>query len=274
MLVKAAPAKLNLTLHITGKRADGYHELESLIAFTDLHDVLRVRAADALTLQVEGAFAGASGDADNNLVMKAARALQIATGCTRGAAMTLSKQIPVGAGLGGGSSDAAAALVLLSQLWQVEADLHGIAATIGADVPMFLHAPQPLVARGVGDVIEPLSKPLPPLWAVLVYPHTPLATVAVYQAYQHEARTPVAAEFDALAQSRNDLQRPAIALQPQVAEVLLALETVSPKPLLARMTGSGACCFALYRYELDAKRSADALATRYTQWWIKTTAIA
>lgn len=273
MLTRAAPAKLNLTLHITGKRADGYHELESLVVFTDLQDVVRVQAADTLTLHVEGAFADASGDGENNLVMKAAHALQAASGCTRGAALTLSKHIPVGAGLGGGSADAAAALVLLSQLWQVDADLPAIALTLGADVPMFLHAPQPLIARGIGEVLAALDVPLPPLQAVLVYPNKKLATVEVYRAYRHETRPAVAVSFDSLAQSRNDLQRAAIALCPEVAEVLLALETMLPSPVLARMTGSGACCFALYHDAAMATLSAQALAARYPQWWVRTAAI-
>lgn len=269
-----APAKLNLTLRIVGKRSDGYHLLESLVAFTDLHDVLEVTAAETLSLRVTGPFAAACGAVEENLVLRAARLLG-----TRGAAFTLTKNIPPGAGLGGGSADAAAALQLLNACWGLrlsDAQLQAYATQLGADVAMFLRAPQPLIARGIGEEITPLPTALPPLHAVLVYPHQPLATPAVYGAYQHApGDAPALVMTDAwlsqIMASRNALQSAAMGLMPEISQMLQALE-VTPA-LLARMTGSGACCFALYDRADAAQASAIALHARYPQWWVQATAL-
>ena len=177
-----APAKLNLFLHITGKRADGYHLLESMVVFTDLADTLTVEASDTLSLYVEGAFAKGSGEVYDNLVLRAARLLQPHT--THGARITLTKNIPVGAGLGGGSADAAATLRVLNAFWGLhleDAALLALAPQLGADVAMCLHS-RPLIASGVGEVIAPLAHPLPALHAVLVYPRTKLLSKDVYAA--------------------------------------------------------------------------------------------
>lgn len=274
MRTARAAAKLNLTLHITGKRADGYHMLESLVAFTDVADVLGVAPADVLTLQVHGPFAAACGDGTDNLVMRAAQALQRAVGITDGAAITLEKHIPIGAGLGGGSADAAACLHLLNAFWKLqlgEAALHDIAITLGADVAMCLHS-RALVARGVGDLLSPLAAPLPALHAVLVYPNKALATADVYRAYRHDASRSHPAVEDYMA-GRNDLQPAAIGLLAEVAQVLLALETALPKPVVARMSGSGACCFALYDSPAAAQQAQARLSTQHPDWWVRATAV-
>lgn len=274
-----AAAKLNLYLHVLNKRADGYHAIESLVVFTSLADEVTVKAADTLSLTTLGEFADAAGDGEGNLVLKAARALQEHTGCKQGAELTLTKNIPVGAGLGGGSADAAAALRGLNDFWQLglnAAQLHALAVPLGADVAMCL-ASAPVIARGIGEQLSPLRHPLPALHALLVHPRTPLLTKAVYGAFTLQPSAPVwedramdtAAFFRALAATRNHLQPAAIAVDPIVAEILLALETLHPAPNLARMTGSGACCFALYETAETAARAAETLRQNYPNWWIK-----
>lgn len=282
MLVERAPAKLNLYLHVQGRRADGYHALESLVAFADLADVLRVEPAAQLTLTLDGAFADHAGATEQNLVLKAARALQAATDTRHGAALTLTKNIPVGAGLGGGSADAAAALRLLNRFWNLNlphARLHAIALTLGADVPMCLDS-RPAIARGIGEDLTPLPDALPVLYAVLIHPRTPLLTAEVFGALHVSALPKTAAvmaenqDFWAfLATTRNDLQRAAISVRAEVAEVLLALEAALPPPQLVRMTGSGACCFGLYSEPSAAEKSAHALRQQHPKWWVEVTMI-
>jgi 4-diphosphocytidyl-2-C-methyl-D-erythritol kinase len=278
-----APAKLNLYLHILGKRADGYHSIESLAVFTELADELTIAPSDALTLTVVGEFADAAGVTDSNLVLKAARALQATASVTHGAALTLTKHIPVGAGLGGGSADAAAALRGLNRFWWLNLsvmELREIAVTLGADVAMCLDA-VPVVARGIGEELTPVLAPVPALQAVLVHPRTPLFTKDVYGAFAlgEQAAASWVAPVDgkqfvaSLQATRNHLQRAAIAVDGNVAEVLLALETLQPAAELVRMTGSGACCFALYADAADAERAVAQLRKHYPSWWVQRTAI-
>ncbi|MBX9726730.1 MAG: 4-(cytidine 5'-diphospho)-2-C-methyl-D-erythritol kinase [Rickettsiales bacterium] len=284
VLTLHAPAKLNLYLHITGKRPDGYHLMESLVVFTELADVLRIEACDALSLSVDGEFAHASGNQADNLVIKAARALQAHAGVKHGAKLHLTKRIPVGAGLGGGSADAAAALRGLNQLWQLQRnmiELQAIAATIGADVPMCVVG-ESAIARGIGDQLELLPYALPVFYALLVHPNVPLLTKDVYAAFAHRTAThgdpwqPApydAASFIAsLLGTRNHLQPAAIGVNPLVAEVLLALDTVSPAADLVRLTGSGACCFALYRHREEAQSAKRRLTRDYPDWFVALTA--
>lgn len=283
MLSVRAPAKLNLNLHITGKRADGYHLLESTVVFAALADELAVAPAPELSLSVTGEFAHEAGGGEGNLVLKAARLLQQVSGTKHGAALTLQKNIPVGAGLGGGSSDAAAALRLLNDFWQLglaDDALFALAPQLGADVAMCLSA-APAVARGVGEILSPLACALPPLQVVLVYPRAPLLTAQVYAYYTADGTMPpmrpewhdAAGFFAWLRGTRNDLQRPAIAALPLVAEMLLAMETTPPLPELVRMTGSGACCFALFTDADRAARFAGALRAHYPGWWVQASAI-
>lgn len=273
-----ARAKLNLFLHVVGKRADGYHELASQVVFPDLADMLTFEESDLLTLAVHGEFAGDSGVTAYNLVLRAARLLQQETETKRGARITLEKNIPVGAGLGGGSADAAATLRALNMLWALHLEpdeLADIGAELGADVPMCVFS-RHLYATGIGDEIEFLSLPqLFPIWAVLVYPRISLATAHVYALVTDEevARHQFAGSawvHRSLGQTRNDLQRAAIAASPIVGEVLLAMETQLPEPDLVRMTGSGACCFALFLSEEDAQRYAGAMQRDHPAWWVRT----
>lgn len=274
-----APAKLNLYLHLMGRRPDGYHLLESLVVFTDLADELIIEAADELSLTLEGSFASAAGEAADNLVLKAARALLRHTNSTHGARIKLTKNIPVGAGLGGGSADAAAALRGLNRLWGLglsDGALASIGLTLGADVPLCL-AGKPTIMRGIGEQLAPLNAPLPTLTALLVYPNAPLATRAVYEACA-TLPMPSAAPWQpvtgdaqsfiaSLAPTRNQLQRAAIGLSEQVVEVLFALETLVATADFVRMTGSGACCFALFANASDAQAAHAQIAREHPNWF-------
>jgi 4-diphosphocytidyl-2-C-methyl-D-erythritol kinase len=268
-----APAKVNLWLNVVGRRADGYHLLESLVAFTDLADRIDASPSDRLTLAVDGPFAAAlAGEADN-LVLKAARLLAGRAGVVPRAGLRLSKHIPVAAGLGGGSADAAAALRLLIDLWRVALpveELFDLAARLGADVPMCLAARAALVS-GVGERLAPVP-PLPSCAILLVNPGVPLPTAEVFARRQgafSPARLLVrpwtdAASFAAtLAERGNDLTDAAIALQPAIADVLAFLRT-TPGMLHVAMSGSGATCFALYETPQLAERAAGHVPAA---WW-------
>jgi 4-diphosphocytidyl-2-C-methyl-D-erythritol kinase len=273
----AAPAKLNLYLHVTGRRQDGYHELDSLVVFTDIHDTIEVRPSAALSLKVEGPFRVALGDPTENIVLDAARALAEAAGVEPTARITLVKRLPVAAGIGGGSSDAAATLRALSDLWSVALpadELAALALTLGADVPVCL-AGNPAFVGGIGEGLTPAPQ-LPPVPIVLANPLRALSTPKVFEAREGPFSAP--ARFDQvpmdaaalaglLAERRNDLTEAAVALVPEVAALLLALEAV-PGTLLARMSGSGATCFALYEDETAAARAAAVVAAGNPNWWV------
>jgi 4-diphosphocytidyl-2-C-methyl-D-erythritol kinase len=285
-LAELAPAKVNLTLRVLGRRADGYHELESLVAFARVGDRLDFAPGEALALDVRGPFAAAAGRLADNLVLTAARSL---AGLVDGLGLgrfALVKELPVAAGLGGGSADAAAALRLLARANRLAPDdprLTAAARATGADVPVCLD-PR---ARGMGGIGELLSAPLdvPPLPAVLVNPGVPLATKDVFAAFAIRARASAAA-FDvtrahfesidaalaALAGGTNDLEPAAIALCPAVAAVLAAL-AATPGCRLARMSGSGATCFGLYPSEAAAEAAARALADAHRDWWVRATTL-
>lgn len=278
-----AYAKLNLSLAVTGKRPDGYHTLASLVCFADITDRLSVTYADSLSLQVTGEFAALAGISEENLVLKAARLLRARAAIAQGASIVLEKNIPVGAGLGGGSADAAAALKLLCAHWKLSlssTELFSLAAELGADVPMCLYG-KPCIAEGIGENITPLMLPWQGWWVLLVFPNVPLATRDVFSRLGHpEDTAPTHPEFtnDAsvigwLQKHPNRLQRAAIALQPQVAEVLLALETLPNPPAISRMSGSGSACYGLFAHESEAKSAAQFLAPRYPEWWVKSAAI-
>lgn len=285
-LIIHAPAKLNLCLHIVGRRADGYHLLESLVAFADVADTLMVEPSECISLRVVGEFAELSGDIEHNLVMRAARLLQQHGNIKSGAQITLTKNIPVGAGLGGGSADAAATLHALNRLWQLHLSLNALVALgapLGADVAMCLHS-KPLIAEGVGDVITRFENSLPPMHAVLAYPRAKLLSSDVYQELAGMDnvvnRAPIAGslgeggkhkDFMAWLESntRNDLQQAAVCLLPVVEDVLLAMKGVMPAPAIIRMTGSGACCFALFDNADAAQQYEASLLEAYPQWWVK-----
>jgi len=276
-LTETAPAKINLYLHVVGRRADGYHRIDSLIVFADVGDRLTVAPAAALSLEVTGPFAAAlEGEAvEDNLVLRAARLLQRAGDVRDGAAIRLEKRLPVAAGLGGGSADAAAALRALARLWRLRpasGDLMGIACALGADVPVCLES-RPAFVAGIGEAIAP-APPLPAFHLALVNPGVRLATAAVFAAREGPFSAPArfaespadAAAFAALLEERrNDLEEPARALAPQAAAPGPAL-AATRGCLLARMSGSGATWFGLFAEAAEAEAAARALA-RDWGWW-------
>jgi 4-diphosphocytidyl-2-C-methyl-D-erythritol kinase len=286
VLSETVPAKVNLTLRVLRKRPDGYHELESLVAFADLADQLTLRLDAPLALSVSGPTAAQAGPVADNLVLKAVRLLAERIAGLRFGAFELIKRLPAGAGLGGGSSDAAAALRLVARangLDLADPRLAAAALASGADVPVCLD-PQPRMMRGVGEVLSaPVA--LPTLSAVLVGPGFPLATKEVFAALglaagerrgEPCADTAIPREPDALfaflAVHPNDLEAPAIQLAPAIAGLLATLRA-QPGCRLARMSGSGATCFALFD---DCRASAAAgkrLARAHPGWWIRPTVL-
>jgi len=285
-LVEEAPAKVNLTLRVLGRRADGYHEIESLVAFAGVGDRLSLAPGGALALTVSGPSAAEAGATADNLVLKAARALADRVPTVGAGTFDLDKRLPVAAGLGGGSADAAAALRLLARANKLAADdplLYAAARATGADVPVCLD-PRTRLMRGIGEILSNPFK-LPPLQGVLVNPGVALATKAVFARWKPPAAPVVPADLTVLtAMSKrdqlvrfllsqaNDLESAAIALAPVVADVLLALSS-QPHCELARMSGSGATCFAVFASAADAIKAAEAIHAEYPNWWVRATAL-
>lgn len=271
MIVEAAPAKLNLDLRIVARRADGFHLLDSLVAFADIGDVLTVEAADNLSLVLDGPFAQGLSAGTDNLVLRAALALQAASGTKAGAALRLTKNLPVASGIGGGSADAAAALRALSRLWQLALPLGDIAASLGADVPACL-ASEPCWMSGIGEILDPCAT-LPEAGLVLANPGIGLATPAVFKrrvgAFSTRARFAIPATVGELAlelgRSSNDLAAAAQELVPEIGELLGRLAAL-PGARLARMSGSGATCFALFDSQDAARIAAKTLEV--PGWWV------
>lgn len=273
----AAPAKLNLDLYITGFDSDGphrgYHRIDSLIVFLDLADGLEAAPADTLSLTTTGPFAVALTDEPDNLVLRAARSLAAVAGIDAGARLTLTKRIPVAAGLGGGSADAAAALRLLSRLWGIElpaAERDALALSLGADVPVCLHG-RPAIVSGIGEVITPVPALPAGLSVVLVNPRKALSTAAVFAARQGTFSRPPA-ERDGIA-GHNDLQPAALELMPEAGPMLDALAAL-PGALAARLTGSGPTGFALFADSAAAADGAARLAAAQPDWWVHAAAVA
>ena len=283
-LVERAPAKVNLSLMVLGRRADGYHALDSLVTFAAAGDRLTLTPGKLLSLRVRGATAEQAGPIEDNLVVKAANALAREIPGLQLGRFTLDKRLPVAAGLGGGSSDAAAALRLLARANRLlldDARLRRVARRTGADVPVCLD-PRPRRMRGIGDVLSaPLA--IPPLAAVLVNPGVAVPTKDVFailglkpgMGVRRAARArPLPRGWDdlieALAGERNDLEPPAITLQPVIATVLASLRK-QPGCGLARMSGSGATCFGLFASARAAAAAARDLSERRPRWWVKAT---
>ncbi len=285
-LLARAPAKINLTLRVKGRRADGYHDLESVVAFAGAGDVVSLLPGEPLSLVTGGPTAGAAGPDDDNLVLKAARAFAARVPQARLGAFRLVKRLPVAAGLGGGSSDAAAALRLLALANALAADdprVAAAAAATGSDVPVCLD-PRARVMTGRGDRLSaPLTLPMLP--AVLVNCAVAVPTAPVFQALglapgdllagpEHPAAIPAAREdlLGVLRNLPNDLEPPAVALAPSIAVVMALLEA-APEARLVRMSGSGATVFAL----TDTCRAAAALARRVAaaqpSWWVSPTVL-
>ncbi|TAJ95642.1 MAG: 4-(cytidine 5'-diphospho)-2-C-methyl-D-erythritol kinase [Reyranella sp.] len=268
-----ARAKVNLWLKVVGRRADGFHLLDSLVAFTDLADEIEVAPASDLSLQIVGPAAASLERNTDNLALKAARLLAGRAGVAPRAALRLTKRIPVAAGLGGGSADAAATLLALVELWRVampQEELFDLAATLGADVPMCL-AGRPALASGIGERLVP-APALPACAILLVNPGTALPTPAVFGARQgsFSAALPIGSGWQDLgdlardlARRGNDLTDAAISLQPEVADLLDRLRRSDGVAHVA-MSGSGATCFGLYRTIEEAQRAASLLPA---SWW-------
>jgi 4-diphosphocytidyl-2-C-methyl-D-erythritol kinase len=280
-----APAKVNLSLQITGRRADGYHTLDGLIAFAGVGDWISAQPADRFELVVTGPFAAplqraeAEGENADNLVLQAARRLAAFCGITSGARLTLHKALPVAAGLGGGSADAAAALAALCALWECRpdpAEMARLGLSLGADVPICQYG-RPAFVGGIGEDIMP-APPLPPAWLVLVNPGVAVPTGAVFKARSGPysaagapwTRPPTdARELAAwLSEARNDLEAPARQVAPIIAETLAAIGGTGAC-LLARMSGSGATCFGLYATADGARCAAASLAAQQPGWWVE-----
>ncbi len=274
-----APAKLNLFLHITGKRPGGFHLLESLTVFTEFGDGLEIHPAPGVSLNITGPFA--SSLEGSNLVLRAAELLQPhAKG--QGANITLHKHIPVGAGLGGGSADAAATLRALHAFWDLNLtgrELHAMALQLGSDVPACLLDASGWVT-GTGDTVTPIAIPHGG-WVVLANPRTPLLTAHVFRACSGNftpsipqphtlATTASLAAWAAL--QHNDLEAPAISLLPGIAYMLKAISQTE-SCLLSRMSGSGATCFGLYETKTHAHAAATQLHAAHPDWWVQATAL-
>ncbi len=279
MIRETAPAKLNLYLHVGPVRSDGRHALASLFVFTEDGDAITVEAADDISLSISGPAAGALSGLPprENLIWKATELLREACGVSQGAAIMLEKNLPVAAGIGGGSADAAATLRALIKLWNIEiADdvLAQLAFRLGADVPACLTG-APVLVAGAGEEVSP-GPALPPLWACLVNPGVEIPTGPVFQAFDVANPAPAAPSAPALAatshhaltqlmgQTRNDLQPAAIARAPEIADIINRLGQ-SRGVLGARMSGSGATCFALFAAAEDAQRARS--EARDEGWW-------
>jgi 4-diphosphocytidyl-2-C-methyl-D-erythritol kinase len=280
-LLETAAAKINLTLRVIGRRADGYHDLESLVAFADVADVLTLQPGAEDRLDVSGPFAGRSGAVADNLVLKALTALRQRIAGLKGGRFQLEKNVPVAAGLGGGSADAAAALRLVARANGVPLDdprLLVAARAVGADVPVCLD-PRPRIMRGVGELLSPPLE-LPILPAVLVNPGVALATRDVFAKFtggqDEDELVEVPHEFDALIECLNhhgnDLTAAANACAPLVADVLAAMKKL-PGAKLVRMSGSGSSCFALFATQREAAAAAQRLAGEQKGWWVQSTSL-
>ena len=286
-LAENAPAKINLTLRVLGRRDDGYHDIESLVVFAELSDRLTLAPGGELTLSVSGPRAAQAGQSADNLVLKAARALAARIHGVRLGAFHLDKSLPVAAGIGGGSADAAAALRLLARANDLEPDdprLYEAAHATGADVPVCLSSRARLM-RGVGEKLSgPLA--LPPLHAMLVNPGVALATRDVFASWVRGANPAAPLDLVALKKAKNhgelleclaaqpnDLEGAAVALAPVIAEVLDALRSLAGCRL-ARMSGSGATCFGLFESAASAQSAATLLQGKYPKWWVQASALA
>ncbi len=272
-----ARPKVNLFLHVTGKRDDGYHLLESLVCFPKSGgDALRVSAADDLVLTGSGPYSENMGESADNLVLRAAKLLQSEFDVSKGAHIHLEKNLPVASGIGGGSSDAAAAMHLLNKFWNIGASLDTLArlgARLGADIPVCLHAETALM-EGVGETVTPVG-PLPKIFILLVNPGVSVATPTVFKAMKKIGGKRVLPDFKAMSSPvlleslrvcSNDLEVGAIELVPEIGDVLQALNDCADTQVV-RMSGSGATCFALFEAEATAVAADTQIREGHPDWW-------
>jgi 4-diphosphocytidyl-2-C-methyl-D-erythritol kinase len=281
----AAAAKVNLALHIVGRRDDGFHLLESLIGFTEIADHITLTASDDISLDVSGPEQKALTDSNDNLIIRAARLVKDHVNGTGGAHFALEKHIPVAAGLGGGSADAAATVQGCETLWNITSTVPigdaTLAAGLGADVPVCRFGRAAWV-WGIGERVTPAPS-WPDLWMVLVNPRIPVPTAKVFQAFSGQLKKPeiqsgagptwspsVDDFIEFLASRENSLTDAALSIAPVIAEVL-AVISAAPECLLARMSGSGPTCFGLFASESEAQTAAKALAGGKPAWWVRAT---
>lgn len=274
-MIKAfAPAKINLTLHVTGQRDDGYHLLDSLVVFTDVGDNLTLEPADDFSLDAYGPHAVSVPVDKSNLIFKAAQLMNPFDGVK----ILLEKNLPVASGIGGGSSDAAAALRGFAELWD-QALPSGI-KSIGADVPVCLRA-KPTRMSGIGEVLGDLPE-IPKCWLVLVNPGVAVSTPKVFSrlnSKDNPAMPDAIPDFDDVLEfaswlglMRNDLEAPAMQIEPVIATALAALRAQSGC-LLGRMSGSGATCWGLFEDAAQAEHAARVIASQRPEWWVQPTAV-
>ena len=263
-----APAKINLTLHVTGQRSDGHHLLDSLVAFADIGDTVTATASETLSLTIDGPQGQGLSTDDDNLVLRAARLMHP----TKGAALRLTKRLPVASGIGGGSSDAAATLRALSALWDCPLPSPAAILPLGADLPVCLQ-PETQRLRGIGDTLSK-STPLPATDILLVNPGVSVSTPEVFRALTEKTNPPMQADIPTfpdtgalahwLSTQRNDLTEPTSAIAPEVPAVLAAL--AQTQPLYRAMSGSGATCFALFAPGTSQPAQA-AIRKTHPDWW-------
>jgi 4-diphosphocytidyl-2-C-methyl-D-erythritol kinase len=264
-----APAKINLALHVLGRRADGYHELDSVVAFADVGDVLEIAPADKMSLQVDGPFSDGVPTTADNLVLKAHAALS-QHGAVPPAAIHLTKNLPVASGIGGGSADAAAALrgfLKISSTRFAPETIQKVALLLGADVPVCLHG-KACRMQGVGEIISPLEQP-PTSAILLVNPLQACSTANVFRAMALTPGDRIGWPLDARKHEswRNDMTTAAMSVLPVIGEVLNAMQSLSSARAV-RMSGSGATCFALFDDLDQAARAAQSLRINHPNWWI------
>lgn len=279
-----APAKLNLYLHITGRREDGYHLLDSLFVFMDFGDVITIEPAETLSLTMNGPFASkiSHEPIEKNLIHRAALLLKNKYAATQGAQIRLTKNIPVGAGLGGGSADAAAVLKGLNQFWHLNLSVETLCElglSLGADVPACIVG-KPAIVSGIGENIEPITLSDIPLFVLLINPNYPLSTQSVFQTYKksnlpftsqsthHAVLTNREYTFNQLIKNKNDLESAAISLYPEIQTLLKTLQQQSGCQL-ARMSGSGSTCFALFQDIALTKKAEQMMKTLFPSYWIQ-----
>ncbi|MEN3930391.1 4-(cytidine 5'-diphospho)-2-C-methyl-D-erythritol kinase [Microvirga sp. W0021] len=283
-LYSFAPAKINLSLHVCGRRSDGYHDIESLVAFASEGDGLTLVQGEALALEITGPFAFDLQATDDNLIFKAVKALQKYKSNLRLGTFHLEKRLPVSSGIGGGSTDAAAALRLIAQINNIpfsDPDLIRAASETGADVPVCLET-QARIMRGIGDHLEAPVQ-LPRISVLLINPGISVSTPAVFSALGLEKgqqyrsadamQLPVVIKtqeqlISLLMQTENDLQAPAISQCPKIAKVLNALEALSGCEF-ARMSGSGATVFGIFDNFDHAESAAASVSAQHPHWWAK-----
>ena len=275
---RVAHAKINLALHVTGQREDGYHVLDSLVVFSDFGDRISISKAQnpssLVSLSIDGPFAVGLESGANNLVSRAALSLGYEitklSGKPTPVDIKLTKNLPVASGIGGGSADAAATLLALQDFWQSDVDVWPIAKSLGADIPMCLHS-TPLRAQGIGDEVT-LLEAKKPLHMILVNPNVEVPTPAIFKHLTDKQNAPMFAKSVStmppiceIKNLRNDLQKPAVEIEPAIEAVLAAIAETNVQ--LVRMSGSGATCFGLYETLPEAQKAAKLIKTQHPDWW-------